>query len=211
MKKQKEKSGQTIEIKCTYDRLYQYSELTPTQGKLKSITKEATNRLIKSIKNNGYVFPIYVWQHEGKNWIIGGHHRSAVIHNLQKSGYVIEGIPATHVKAASMDEAKKFVLLDSAQYAAIDKKLFGDFIADTSMNLDEILAEVSNKEIDLSDATKQLMDVRYDQVKNAEGSTQRMIVAFAVTKDEFKAINAAAMPKRIGDYARDVILEKLKV
>lgn len=66
MKKQKEKSGQTIEIKCTYDRLYQYSELTPTQGKLKSITKEATNRLINSIKNNGYVFPIYVWQHEGK-------------------------------------------------------------------------------------------------------------------------------------------------
>lgn len=32
MKKQKEKSGQTIEIKCTYDRLYQYSELTPTQA-----------------------------------------------------------------------------------------------------------------------------------------------------------------------------------
>jgi hypothetical protein len=37
-----------------------------------------------------------------------------------------------------------------------------------------------------------------------------MIVAFAVTKDEFKAITAAAMPKRIGDYARDVILKNSK-
>jgi len=60
-----EEAGQVIEIKCGYDKLYQYKELAQSQGKLKSITKDATQKLINSIKNNGIVFPIYVWQHKG--------------------------------------------------------------------------------------------------------------------------------------------------
>lgn len=203
-------AGQVIEIKCTYDRLYQYKELTPSQGKLKTITKDATQRLVNSIKNNGYIFPIYVWQNEGKNYIIGGHHRSSVINNLQRQGYKIEGIPATHVKASSMAEAQKFVLLDSAQYAAIDKKYFGEFVAENNLNLDEILAEVNNKEVDLSDVTKQLMDVKYDQVRNASAETKKLIVAFTVTLEEHKLIMGACLPKQPGEYVRDKIIEQLR-
>jgi len=200
-----ESTGEVIEIKCGYDKLYQYKELTQSQGKLKTITKDATQKLINSIKNNGVVFPIYVWQHKGKNWIIGGHHRSSVIFNLQKAGYKIAGIPAIHIQAKTMDEAKKFVLLDSAQYAAIDKKNFGDFLGE--LKLDDILSEVNNKEIELSDVTKQFMDIRYDQVRDANADARKMIVAFAVTKEEYKAILAASLPKRPGDYSRDVVLK----
>lgn len=207
MKKKPEKESQVIEIKCGFDKLYQYKELTQSQGKLKHITKDATQKLINSIKNNGLVFPIYVWQNKGKNFIIGGHHRSSVIFNLQKAGWQVEGIPAIHIKAKSMEEAKKFVLLDSAQYAAIDKKQFGDFLGE--LKLDDILAEVNNKEIELSDVTKQFMDIRYDQVRDAHAEARKMIVAFAVTKDEFKAIMGASLPKRPGDYCRDVVLSRI--
>jgi hypothetical protein len=200
-----EHAGKVIEIKCGYDKLYQYKDLTPSQGNLKTITKAATQKLINSIKNNGVVFPIYVWQHNGKNWIIGGHHRSIVIFNLQKAGYRIAGIPAVHIKANTMDEAKKFVLLDSAQYAAIDKKNFGDFLGE--LKLDDILSEVNNKEIELSDVTKQLMEIRYDQIRDANADARKMIVAFAVTKEEYKAIVAASLPKRPGEYARELVLK----
>jgi hypothetical protein len=208
MAKKAVEAPKAIEIKCGYDKLYQYDELTRSQGDLKHITKDATQKLINSIKNNGIVFPIYVWQNDGKNYIIGGHHRSAVIHNLQKAGWKIAGIPAVHVKASSMDEAKKFVLLDSSQYAAIDKKKFGDFLGE--LKLDDILVEVNNKEIELSDVTKQLLDVRYDQVRNAEGTAKMMIVAFAVTKEDYKKILARAIPKRIGDYVKEKILNEVK-
>lgn len=204
MAKKTDGGGQVIEIKCGYDALYQYKELTQSQGKLKNITKDTTQKLINSIKNNGVVFPIYVWQDGGKNWIIGGHHRSSVIYNLQRAGYTIKGIPAIHIKATSMDEAKKFVLLDSAQYAAIDKKNFGDFLGE--LKLDDILSEVNNKEIELSDVTKQLLDVRYDQLTNAAADIKKRIVAFAVSTEEYKKILEKSLPKQPGEYARELVL-----
>ena len=52
------KSKAKIPIRCTYDALYSYDDLTPSQGDLKHITKDATQKLLLSIKNNGVVFPI---------------------------------------------------------------------------------------------------------------------------------------------------------
>lgn len=200
----------SIVIRCNYNKLLQVDELIFTQGALKHATKENMRKLKNSIITNGFVFPIYVWENAGKYYVIGGHHRVKALKELLEKSYTIEGVPCVLIHANNIKEAKKFVLLDSAQYAKIDKKEFGDFVLDADIDLDTILNEIANKEIELADIFKIEFPVDYNQGRNAIApKIPAVVVAFALTAEQARKVKDKLGDLLISEAIKDYVLKQL--
>lgn len=74
----------TINIACITRDALPLDDLVPFQGSLKSLSKEDFAKLRREIVDTGFAFPIFVWQNEGSNFIIGGHQRVRTLLEMRK-------------------------------------------------------------------------------------------------------------------------------
>lgn len=199
-----------IVIKCNYTTLEKPEELTFLQGLLKSTTKENLRKLKNSLVKNGFVFPIYVWKDSDKKYIIGGHHRVKALQELLLQGYSIDGVPCVYVAAKNIAEAKKFVILDSAQYAKINKKEFGDFALEADIDVNELLNEVVSKEIELADVFKNDFPINYDQGKNATApKIPGVIIAFVLSHEQAEKLKIKFASFSLSESIKNYIVQNL--
>ena len=94
------------------------------QGDFKTLGKKQFEKLKKSIEKNGFIQPFFIWNKEGKYYILDGHQRKKAIIDLY--GDTID-VDCLEIKADSELEAKKFVLYYSTSYAEFDKDSFFNF------------------------------------------------------------------------------------
>lgn len=110
--------------------LIDYRTLQPLQGSLKKFKKKAKQKLLKSWKDFGFVFPFFVWfDPQGVAWIIDGHGRRLLmveneIHN-QDGGYLF---PYVEITADDETQAKQLLMVATSQYQKITKEGFKEFI-----------------------------------------------------------------------------------
>lgn len=105
------------------------------QGDFKTLGKKQFEKLKKSIEKNGFIQPFFIWNKDGKYFILDGHQRKKAIIDLY--GDTID-VDCLEIKADSELEAKKFVLYYSTSYAEFDKDSFFNFAE--GLNFDDLEA-----------------------------------------------------------------------
>jgi hypothetical protein len=108
--------------------LVDIERLTPFQGKLKSLSDVNFNKLRKSIIEEGFSFTVHVWENADVVYIIDGHQRVSVLHQMRKQGITVPPISCSFVSAKTYRDAKKLVLLAVSQYGKIQKDGFLEFV-----------------------------------------------------------------------------------
>jgi len=99
------------------------------QPDFKQHTDENREKLKQSIKDNGFILPFNVWNDNGTNWCLDGYHRYQDLIDLEKEGVEIPDLlDALFIDCKDKEEAAKYVLLFSSQYATITQKGLDEFM-----------------------------------------------------------------------------------
>ena len=123
--------------------LIKIGDALPVQGDLKVLSQENYDKLKKSIEDDGFYLPIFVWQHDGDFYLLDGHSRQKV---MEKEGWDVE-VPYVAVEAEDYDEARRKILYISSQYGVITEDGFNDFV----VGLEHL--DISNIHFDALDYT----------------------------------------------------------
>ena len=132
----------TIRVSCRGADLKAIDELTEFQGDIKDLTKQNYDKLRKSIVKHGFSAPIFVWEHEGDNYILDGHQRLRVLGKLREEGYEIPLLPVVYIEADDEKQAKEKLLLITSQYGDFNVQGLDEFIYEGQLDLSELTTEV---------------------------------------------------------------------
>ena len=116
---------------------YQFNDLK--ESKDRDITK-----LKNSIVNEGFAFPFYCWQ----RYVIDGKGRFLALTELEKEGYDIPPLPYIELKANSIKEAKKLVLMASSEHGKISQNSFDKF-TEEEFEIEELKNDINIPDIKL--------------------------------------------------------------
>jgi len=142
----------SIRIACSTKDHLPLESLKEFQGDLKVLMVDKFDQLKKLILDTGFAFPILVWKSpEGKNCIIGGHQRVAVLRKLKKEGYEIPELPVVFIEAADYKAAKERVLQDIAQYGKVGYQGLYEFMHEAQIGMDEMMKSYTIPEVNLTD------------------------------------------------------------
>lgn len=104
-----------------------YRSLKEFQGPLKDLSKGNYARLLNSLTEFGFIVPLFIWKHEGEIFCIDGHQRLRV---LKKEEVEPFKLPFIEIKAETVAEAKKKLLVVSSQYGRITQEGLDQFAFD---------------------------------------------------------------------------------
>lgn len=108
-----------ILIKCEGAAVLPLDSLEPFQGAFKKISKTDMERLRRVMLADGFSDPFNVWRDGEHNWIIDGHQRRLVLHDMSDDGYEIPELPVVWVDADSLEQAKRKVMSQASQYGEV--------------------------------------------------------------------------------------------
>lgn len=136
----------------------------------KNISEIQLNKLKKSIRNNGFKSPFFVWENKKTIWTLDGHTRIPILKLLKNEGEIIpDKLPAVFIDCKNKEEAKKAILIYNSHYADINKESMFDFISD--LNFDELKTEIELKELNFDlqdDIVKESTICKSDREKRQE-------------------------------------------
>src|SRR5262249_14405475 len=128
----------TIEIPCQAAVNLDLTDLTPLQGGLKELTDANFEKLRQSILKHGITFPFFVWQSEGKNYILDGTQRDRILKKMANDGYVIPPLPCALIQAKNRKEAAEKILLISSQYGRVTDEGLCEFLSTNELDFGEL-------------------------------------------------------------------------
>ena len=133
--------SKTLKSKIKKTGLVKWQELEWYQPEnFKKTSTEKMEKLKLSLLSNGFSSPFYIWEKDGAQFIIDGHHREKALRELQDEGNVIpEELLGIWLEIEDELQAKKMVMTFNSHYADIDKYEMFDFLKD--FQLDAIAAE----------------------------------------------------------------------
>lgn len=127
-----------IKIKCESKDYLPFEKLVEFQGGLKQRDEADYEKIIRSIKKHGFMFPFFTWAHKGKYYLIDGHGRYGALQRLVASGEQIPPLPVVYVKCKDEAEAKEILLKLNSQYGHMTADSVKEFLGDLQINLDDI-------------------------------------------------------------------------
>src|SRR5262245_15874854 len=140
---------QTVQIRCKAAVNLDLDQLTPLQGDLKELSQPNFNRLKQSILRHGITFPFFVWQNDGKNFILDGTQRDRVLTRMAEEGFAIPSLPCALIEAKDRKEAAEKILLISSQYGKMTDNSLEQFLSENDLDLMELNDELELPSIDL--------------------------------------------------------------
>jgi DNA modification methylase len=140
---------ESLRIECEGSGVLDIEKLTPFQGALKSLSKDNYLKLKTQMLAEGFSFPIFVWQHEGSNFIIDGHQRLNTLTKMREEGYKVPPIPIASVKAPTYKAAKKKVLAAASVYGRVDEQGLYEFLNNAAIDIDELVEKFDLPHIDM--------------------------------------------------------------
>ncbi|OQY39653.1 MAG: hypothetical protein B6229_03270 [Spirochaetaceae bacterium 4572_7] len=127
-----------IEIKCKAAAELSLDDLSNFQGGLKTIKEENLMKLKNSIKVQGFIAPIFVWNNDDENWILDGHQRLKALKSLEDDGEIIPPLPVAYIEADDIKEAKEKLLHITSQHGDFTIDGLDGFLMDAELDLDTI-------------------------------------------------------------------------
>lgn len=140
---------EAVRIECEGSGVLPIEQLVPFQGALKTLSKENYLKLKAELLAEGFSFPVFVWAHEGSNYIIDGHQRVNTLLKMRDEGYKIPPIPVASVKAPTYKSAKKKVLAAASVYGRVDDQGLYEFLNNAGIEIDEIIEKIDLPYVDL--------------------------------------------------------------
>lgn len=160
----------TIRIACEVKDFLPLEDLTEIQGDLKVMSEEDARKLRNEILTTGFAFPIYVWkQPKGKNYILGGHQRYRVLCEMAAEGFNIPRIPVVYLKAKDLEEAKRRVVQDVAQYGRISEPGLFDFMKEANLGIEHLVTDFRLPDVDLEEFRESFFPVTTHVEFDAKG------------------------------------------
>lgn len=148
------------------------------QEQFKDLSPHASDKLKKSILENQFTQPFYVWEEPetGIYYCLDGFHRVKMLHQLVNDNFrVPEELPATLIHCENKQEAAKLVLIYSSIYAKITQQGLFDFIQAYDLEYTDIVGQIDIPEFS-TDRFEQKFDIfevssaEEPEVTLAEGS-----------------------------------------
>lgn len=122
--------------KCKTKDTLTLQELTTFATDIKDRTNYDIERLKTSMKENGFLFPIFVWK--DYNVILDGKSRYIALKQLKDEGFLLNDIPVVYVEAKSENEAKEKVLQVNSRYGKITEGSLNFFAKDCQININDL-------------------------------------------------------------------------
>jgi hypothetical protein len=133
-----------VRITCTGTESIDFRKIHPMQGSLKIREKTDIDKIIKSIIEDGFSFPFFIWKEGSKNYALDGHGRIKALTEMSKRAYVLDEknnlividgsppweippLPTTYIEAADINAAKKKLLKLNSRYGTITEASFNLF------------------------------------------------------------------------------------
>ena len=140
---------QTVQIRCKAAVNLDLANLTPLQGDLKELSQSSFNKLKQSVLHHGITFPFFIWQSDGKNYILDGTQRDRVLTRMADEGFHIPALPCALIDAKDRKEAAEKILLISSQYGKMTNNSLEQFLSENDLDLMELNDELELPSIDL--------------------------------------------------------------
>lgn len=122
-----------------------FHTLCEFQGEFKQRTDLDIEKVKSKIIEYGFSFPMFVWEYNGKKYVIDGHGRLAALRSMEQEGHEIPPIPIVYIQAENVKQAITILLLCNSRFGYITETSADLFIGDinhedlfASLNVDNI-------------------------------------------------------------------------
>jgi len=177
----------TIQLACDTKDHLPLEDLEPFQGDLKSLSATEFAKLKGHILKTGFAFPIYVWKSpEGINYILGGHQRVRVLTSLKKEGYVIPSLPVVFIQAASVQDAKKRVLQDVAQFGQVENQGLYEFMTEAGISILDLQQDFKLPDLDMTAFGDEFFDLDLNPGEEEQYSREIAAPIYEITGEKPK-------------------------
>lgn len=123
-----------IQIKCKTGYTLPLKDFRLYSGKLKKHSMLEIERVVDSIINDGFLFPISVMKIEDKNYIIDGEATYEALCELEDRGFELPEIPVIYIES---DNIKKVILIGTSTNHCVTETSLKEFVKDTDLNLED--------------------------------------------------------------------------
>lgn len=123
-----------IKIKCTSGETLPLEEMVLFSGKLKKHSLLEIERVVESIQNDGFLFPIAISKVEGKNYVLDGECRYYALMELKNRGFEIPEVPVYFVKSNKETLIKNTLIATSTNHIVTKSSLI-EFAKDSNVDL----------------------------------------------------------------------------
>lgn len=155
-----------IKANCTGAENLDISEFNELQGDLKSISREALDKLRTSILTYGIIYPFHAWRDKtGKVWIVDAHQRTKAVRELLEAGHTCDKIPTTFIEAKSKKDAAEKLLILNSKYAKITEDGLENFVFENELDLTS-LDDMLDIDIEISEIAEAMEKV--DKIEDNE-------------------------------------------
>lgn len=140
-----------MEINCQDGGKVKLSELQVIQGEFKDLSEENYEKLRRSIINEGFIAPFFIWNNGGEKCLLDGTQRFRVLKTMEERGEKIPSeFPCVEVFAKNKKEALRKILAISSQYGEVTKQGLYQLVTESEIDLN-IIGGFRFPEIDLED------------------------------------------------------------
>lgn len=153
---------QSIRVTCEGAGRLSLLEMRPLQGDLKKLSKGSYKKLRAEILENGFSFPIAVWEDRSTNdfYILDGHQRHETLRRMKEEGFKIPELPVVYVQAEDLNRAKMKLLAAASQFGEVSGPDLEKFIRGIDGEISELVGRLSFSNADLSDLIPKVEDER---------------------------------------------------
>lgn len=121
-----------IQIKCKTGYSLPLKDFRLYSGKLKKHSMLEIERVVDSIINDGFLFPISVMKVEDKNYIVDGEATYKALCELEDRGFELPEIPVAYIES---DDIKKAILIGTSTNHCVTKPSLEEFVKNTNIDL----------------------------------------------------------------------------
>jgi hypothetical protein len=148
-----------IKIECEGSGLIDISEMSEFQDDIKDLSRGNFLKLKNHIINNGYSFPICVWQNGDSYYILDGHQRKRVLTKMREEGFEVPPVPVSMVRAVSFEQAKRKLLAGASQFGNINSQGMHEFLLSNNIEFEEMFETMAFADLSFDKFQKEYYDV----------------------------------------------------
>lgn len=124
-----------IKIRCTTGITLPLDNIHYYHNNLKKHSMLEIERLVDSIQNDGFLFPVAIGKLNDKNYIIDGEATVEALFELQNRGFEIPEIPVFLVRCKTEQDLKKMILIGTSTNHCVTEVSLKEFAKDIDFEL----------------------------------------------------------------------------
>lgn len=124
-----------IKIRCTTGITLPLDNIHYYHNNLKKHSMLEIERLVDSIQNDGFLFPVAIGKLNDKNYIIDGEATVEALFELQNRGFEIPEIPVFLVRCKTEQDLKKMILIGTSTNHCVTEISLKKFVEGMDVNL----------------------------------------------------------------------------